>query len=64
MIKTKLNSEFFKEAMDEQQKTSAILNGWVSLVKDYTRRKVTRPSDKLVAIYGLAELIAEGADHL
>ncbi|KAI0323731.1 HET-domain-containing protein [Cubamyces sp. BRFM 1775] len=39
---------------------------WWEIVEDYTRRKLTNPSDKLIAISGLAEMFAPtlGQDYL
>jgi len=34
-------------------------NGWISLVQAYSKRKLTRPEDKLPALAGLARLLAQ-----
>jgi hypothetical protein len=33
--------------------------GWLALVEDYSRRKLTREEDKLPALSGLAKLLAQ-----
>ena len=48
-------------AVGEQSKQPAIRDqgGWLSLVKDYSRRKLTKHQDKLTALAGLARLAAK-----
>jgi hypothetical protein len=34
-------------------------NGWISLIEAYSKRKLTRPEDKLPALAGLSRMLAQ-----
>ncbi|KAI0414525.1 heterokaryon incompatibility protein-domain-containing protein [Xylaria grammica] len=48
------------DAREHREMNGALLREWQSCLFDYTKRKLTEPTDRCLAISGLAEVIAPG----
>lgn len=46
-------------AKNDERRSRMLLNTWYDLLADYTRRSLTKPNDKLVAIAGIANVVGE-----
>jgi len=59
-----LMSQLKMNTILQQDKEEALGNGWIALVKEYSCRKFTMQSDRLLAIHGIASLLAKRHDEV
>lgn len=54
------NANMSNQTPDEDRRArNSIYRGWYNIVRDYSHRKLTKPSDRLPAIGGIAETISK-----